>query len=227
MNYLQLAQRLRQESGVPGTGPASVKDQTKFDLQLVNWIATAYEDVQNMHPRWRFLQEDFSFVMTIGKRNYTAVEAGITDLETWKDDYYGGFRRYLQTNASDEQAIQPLDWETYRLNYLFGTNRTASGQPSIFSVKPNNSIDFYQVPNQEYNIDGEYFKQPDIMVENTDTPVFPSQFHMIIVWRALMFYGAYDAADERYTHGQNEYKKILRKLEVDQLVKMTYGNPLV
>ena len=226
MNFLALCQRLRQESGSSGSGPASVKDQTGESKRIVDWIVAGYEDIQNFHPNWQFLQQSFNFTMTIGKRNYTPAEAGVTNHESWKLSDYGDFRNYIDPNAQDEQYLYSIPWNEYRLNYLYGTNRTTTGRPKILSVKPDKSLDFFQIPDKAYIVDGEYYQQPDIMEENEDVPIFPSQFHLIIVWRALMFYGAYEAADERYSHGQNEYKKLLRKLEGDQLTKMTYGAPL-
>jgi len=224
MDFLQLCQRLRQESGVPGTGPNGTTGQTGFNLKLVDWITTAYQDVQSLYSTWKFLQSDFSFTLTSAKRNYTPTEAGLTDHAHWKTNAWGDFRTYL--DVSDEQYLEYASWDDYRFVYLFGATRSASGRPTIFTTKPNKSLDFYPIPDDAYNVNGEYFKAPDIFTTNSSEPIFPSQFHLIIIWRALMFYGAYDAADERYVHGQNEYKKVLQKLKADQLPAMSYGAPL-
>lgn len=227
MNYLQLCQRLRKESGVPGTGPSAVTGQTGFELNLVDWIDTAYQDIQNFHPTWDFLRDDFSFDTTVAKRNYTPAEAGITDFESWKIFSHGDIRIYNTViGVQNESRLSYVPWDGYRDSYYFGTNRTAPGRPHAVTYKPNRSLDLFQVPNDIFTVNGEYYKQADIMTADADIPIIPVNFHMIIVWRALMFYGAFDAADEKYSHGQNEYKKLLRKLEVDQLTKMTYGAPL-
>lgn len=226
MNYLQLCQRLRSEAGVSGSGPSGVTGQTGFHLKLVEWVASAYQDIQNQHDNWLFLQEDFSFSTTIGTRAYTPLDAGISDLERWKRNEYGDMRCYSSVGVQDEQSLDYIPWENYKPIYLFGTNRTASGRPTYFSVKPNKTLDLHHVPDQIYTINGEYFQTPDIMSGNLDEPVFPSNFHMIIVWRALMMYGAYDAADEKYVQGKNEYRKLLKKIEADQLPEYSFGAPL-
>ena len=228
MTFLQLCQRLRQEAGIPGTGPVNVTGQTGFNKQLVEWITDAYEYIQNLHQTWLFLRKDFSFVTTVDKREYSITETGITDLRNWKIDQYGDFRCYLTSSGiNSEQYLQYLSWDDYKQIYLFGATRSAPGQPSYCSVHPNKSLDFYLVPNDSYTINGEYFSIPDIMTGNTDNPIFPSSFHLIIVWYALMSYGAFDAAEEKYTFGHSKYRRMKTQLEFDQLPKISFGSPLV
>ena len=228
MNYLELCQRLRQESGVPGTGPASTVDQTGFDKKIVDWIATAYGHIQSLHQTWRFLRQDFEFNTVASQREYSVSDASITNLSRWKINEYGDIRMYLAaTGISDEQYIDFVHWDDYRFAYLIGNSRTAEGRPSIVTITPDNNLDFFHVPDAVYTVKGEYWQTPDVFSGNTDEPIIPSRFHMAIVWKALMYYGAYDAADERYSHGQNEYKIMKKRLEFDQLPKITFGGPLV
>ncbi len=227
MNFLQLSQRLRQEAGLSGSGPTTAVGQTGMSGQVVDWINTAYIDVLSQHTNWNFMQDDFSFETTASKREYSIAETGVTDLERWKIDV-GSFRIYLTSaGVATEQYLFPLFWDAYRQMYLFGATRTAEGLPSYFAVQPDKGLNFYLVPNAAYTVVGEYFKAPTEMTLDADEPIIPSQFHMIIVWRALMLYGAFDAADEKYKHGQIEYKKLLMRLEIDQLPQMTFGAPLV
>ena len=225
MNYLQLCQRLRQECRISGTGPTTTVSQTGEYEKVVDWIDTAYEDIQNLHANWRFLQTPFSFVMTIGTRDYTPAEASITDLSKWKFEEYGDIRCYL--TATDEQRLEYLPWDDFRDIYLIGSSRTTTGRPGVFSIEPDDTITFDVLPDAAYTAVGEYFKTPDVLSGDADEPVFPSNYHMAIVYRAMMFFGADYAADEKYTHGYNEYRKILRKLEHNQLHHFTFGNPLV
>ncbi len=227
MNFLQLCQRLRQEAGLTGSGPLTTLDQTGIQKQVVDWINTAYIDVLSQHTNWLFMQEDFSFQTIASQREYSISETGVTDLEKWKVDNYGSFRVYLTSSGvANEQYMYPLLWEDYRQMYLYGATRTSKGLPSYFAVMPDKSLNFYQVPDNIYTITGEYFKVPAELDGDADIPIIPTQFHMIIVWRALMFYGGFDAANEKYAIGKNEYTKLLMRLEMDQLPQMTFGAPL-
>jgi hypothetical protein len=50
---------------------------------------------------------------------------------------------------------------------------------------------------------------------------------MVIVWKALMFYGAFEGAPEAYAHGEKEYRDAVAKLKLNQLPRTVYGSPLV
>jgi len=227
MNFLQLSQRLRQEAGLSGSGPITTIDQTGISKQVIDWINTAYIDVLSQHTNWLFMQDNFSFETIASQRKYSITETGVTDLGQWIVNN-GSFRIYLTSaGVSTEQYLCPMLWNDYRQCYLFGSTRTAEGLPSYFSIRPDQSLDFYLVPDAIYTVVGEYFKAPTELVANLDEPIFPSQFHLMIVWRALMLYAAFDAANEKYIHGKNEYKKLLLRLEIDQLPQMTFGAPLV
>jgi hypothetical protein len=220
-NFLQLCQRASREANIPGTGPTTVTGQTGELGQMVSWVATAYEDIQNFHSNWAFLQESFSFLTEADKAEYTPLEAGITDLNEW---YTSDFRIYEA--VPDEYYLVYEPWAIYRPSYQYGTLRTQTSKSRVITVKPNKNLFLWPIPNGIYTVNGQYFMQPDIMTDDSDIPIFPSNFHLAIVWRALMFYGANLAANEAYSHGRAEYKKIMRKMEVNRIEKMRYGAPL-
>ncbi|MCP3683286.1 MAG: hypothetical protein GY861_11410 [bacterium] len=228
MNFLQLCQRLRQEAGLSGNGPATTVGQTGIESQIVDWINSAYVDIQSQHSNWLFMQDDFSFNTTASKREYSITETGVTDLESWKINTDDTFRIYLTSSGiANEQYLYPLKWPVFRQMYLFGATRTAEGLPSYYSVQPDKGLNFYLVPDAIYTVNGEYYKSPSELSGDTDTPDFPSQFHLIIVWRALMYYAGFDAANEKYATGNYEFKKLMRRLELNQLPQVTFGAPLV
>ncbi len=221
MTFLQLCQRLRSETGISGTGPSTVIGQTGDLLRVVQWVSSAYEDIQNARPDWQFAQTSFSFPTISGTATYTPVAVSITDLLSWKND---DFRVYLA--AADETFLAYLPWDAFRAAYQFGSLRAQTGKPTVVTTKPNDSIILWPTPDAVYTIDGQYYKKARTMTANADEPVFKSNFHLAIVWRALMFYGADLGAAEAYAHGEREYNKIMRKLDFDQLPEITYGAPL-
>jgi len=221
MTFLQLCQRLRKEAGVSGTGPSAVTGQTGEYLRLVDWITAAYEDIQNAHKTWRFLRAEFSFSTIASTQEYTPAAVSITDLAVWRRQ---DMRVY--DSESDEQFLHYLPWSDFRVNYKFGNNRSSEGRPSVVTVKPDNSLALWQIPDDVYTIDGEYYKSADVMEANSDVPIFHERFHLAIVWRALMYYGGYEAADERYSHGQNEFRRLKRQMDASELDDLGYGDPL-
>lgn len=221
MNYLALCKRLRMEIGWPGTGPASVVGQTGQMGQVVDWIAAAYNDVQVEHELWRFLRTDFDFETIATVNTYTPVAVDIDDLATWVKESF-----QIYAAVTDEQYLWFEPWETFRPVYRFGSNRTQSVRPTVISIKPNNSLILWAIPDDEYTVTGEYYKSSAVMTLDADTPNFPDRFHMMLVWKGLMYYGAFAAAEEKYAQGKTEFDRLMRDLEIDQLEKPLYGEPL-
>ena len=221
MNFLTLTQRLHSEAGIAGTTPATAVGQTGMIGRIVNWVLSGYEDVQNLHPEWKFLQTSFSFPTVAATQNYTPATLGYDSLNLWK---VSDVRAY--SVVADETELAYLQWDDFRSIYKTGSNRSLEARPSVFSIKPDNSMDLWPTPDAVYTINGEYFKEPQTMALDADIPIIPSAYHMIIVWRGLMFYGAKSGAQEVYAHGYNEYRHMLRRLEMNQLARITFGAPL-
>ena len=227
MNRLQLTQRLSREANVNQTGPTSTLNQVGEYLRLVNWIDAAYEEIQVAHATWNFLRYEFSFALTIGVANYTATAAGLTSFSEWVADDEGeseDFRIY--TTASDEQYMTYVPWDMFRVNYMVGTQRTQTGKPSIYTIKPDGSLLFFPIPDFAYTVLGEYYKAPQVMSADADVPIFDEKFHLTIMWKALMFYGAYASEADKYTFGNQQFKKLMRAMENRYLPQTSWGNPL-
>lgn len=227
MNFLQLVQRLHSEAGLQGTAPASIVSQSGTALRLVNWINTAYEEIQDLYESWMFRRDDFSFSTIASTQNYTPTGVSITDLAAWwfnpDHNELSGIRLYQ--SASDEVDLIYIPWDEFRATYKFGALRSQTGRPTIFSVKPDLSIDLWPIPDGVYTVNGEYVKQAATMSANDDEPLFKVQ-QMIIVWKAMMLYGGFEGAIEAYDRGEQGYANSLAKLEFNQLPKMTFGAPL-
>jgi hypothetical protein len=222
MTRLQLLQALWLEAGASGDEPTSSESQTGETGRLVSWNDNAYYRIQALHYDWDFLRDDFSFTTTDGTQTYTPAAAGASELGNWKTD---DVRLYSSVN--DEAWIDFTPWDEFRRIYLFGSARALERRPVAFSIKPNNSIILGHTPNDEYTVNGEYWKRPQTMTADDDEPLIPDQFQWVIVWRALMFYGVYEGADELYSHGEKEYLRALSELELDQHPLPGLSEPLV
>jgi len=226
MTFLQVCQRLGQEAAIGNMGnPSDVVSQVGEEKRIVDWVATVYEDVQNLHLDWNFLRTSFSFAMTSGTGAYPTTS--VTNYASWDQDGPDTFRTYLTASGiSDEQVIQYVAWEDYRTAYLLASQRTTTGRPTIYTIKPDESLLLWPIPDDDYTLVGEYFILPDIMAVSGDIPIIPPRFHMVLVWGGLMFYGAYSAEPDKYAFGEDRYEKILRKLEIDQLPQLSFGESL-
>ena len=227
MTFLQLVQRAHVESGRQGDAPSAVTGQTGMNQRFVNWVLTAYEFIQGMHETWLFRQTEFDFPTVSGTRNYTPAALGYTAFGNWKinpdENNLSGIRIY--SSVADEQHLEYLLWDDYKDVCKLGSTRTQSGRPTIVSVKPDMSLDLWPIPDGIYTVNGAYIKELQTMAANTDVPILPD-YHMLIVWKALQYYGAFEEASAVYAHGENEFNLMLPKLEFSQLPKLSWGSPL-
>lgn len=225
MTYLQIVQRFCRESGLANTISA-VTGQSGEALRMCEWANSAWMDIQGYHQDWGWLRTSTSFVCVDGQASYTPAQAGTTNFGMWVRD---SFRNYPTATGTDaEIRMEFMDYEMWRDLYQFGSNRTATSQPKYFTILPaNKAIGLGPVPTADYTVTADYFTLPTELEASSDTPSLPTQYHMAIVYRAMMMYGAYEAAPEVYQRGELEFKRLLRRLENDYMPEVTLGGPLV
>lgn len=230
MNYLQLAQRLRSEVGASGTGPSSVLGQTGETQRLVNWIATAWQEIQGLHNTWNWMREKFEWETVAGTGDYlptaltnTLTGDLMTDLRYWYKDTFRCQKKSI--GVQDEQWL--VEWEYYVFRNTYRFNMQVNGRPVVFGENPKGrAIMLGQIPDDVYIIRGEYQKKAWDLVNNTDEPDMPEAYHLMIVYKAMQYYGFYEAAPEVLQRGQAQYQALLTQLEREQLQEVYLGNPL-
>ena len=224
MNFLQLVQRLKRRCGVSGTMPTTVLNQPEELARLVDFINEAWMDIQGRRKDWLWMRAPFSFATAQGKSQYSVADVGLTDFGYYALDSFRNF--VTSAGNSSEVFMDYLPYESWRDTYLYGATRYTSTRPLEFTVAPDLSIGLGPVPAQGYTVSGEYYRVPTELVNDSDLPAMPSQFHMAIVYRAMMFYGAFEAAQEVYQLGAAEFGKQMNRLAVAQLSDMQLAGAL-
>lgn len=216
MDNLALCQALRREAGVAGSGPTSVVGQTGMLEKLVKWIDLAWTDIQISRPNWQFMNSEFTFDTIAEQRDYTAAGAGITDLKLWDT---GSFLIYEKSvGESDQNVLPSLDYARWRNEYRAQMNARADERPQTSTVLANNSIRFEPRPDKIYTVDGEYKRSTQFFTANDDVPTGLSEdFHMMIVWKALMYYADDQNAGDALDKAIEGYNPLLYRLELEQL----------
>jgi len=222
MNLLQLCNRLISEAGISAQPMTTTAGQTGELGRVVNWIQQAWLDIQSAHTTWRWMRKSATIVTVAGQSGgYTAVA---NDVATWTLDTA---RNYVTASGNiTEVFMNFVEYDDFRDSYRYGALRTAQSRPLVFTIEPDNALAFGPVPNGDHAVTIDYYSTPAELASDGASPGMPVAFHIGIVWRALMFYGGYEAASEAYNRGMNEYGIVLSKLEVDQLPMIQMGGPL-
>lgn len=238
MNFLEIAQRLRRESGLTSsllTSPTTVVGQTGKLRGIVDWAAGAYTDIQTVSQDWRWLRSGFTLptVAATPAYAYTAATdsqtaATITRFARWWPQQPGGISNmtaYLTASGvAAEYYLNYMDWASFRDVWRRGVQ--TDNPPVAFSIDPQNKIALGPVPNAVYTITGEYQMSAQTLALDADIPEMPADFHMLIVWKALLDYAGEAAAPEAFTRAQVRAGPLMAALKLDQLPQIGFGGAL-
>lgn len=224
MTFLEIVNRIKRQCGVQGSQLVSLLNQPEEITRLADWANEAWMDIQLMHPDWNWMRASFSFATVQGQATYTPAQVGVTSWGRWKEDT---LRTYLTaTGTSTELFLSVMDYEVWRNIYQFGVQRAVFLRPVDIAITPNKSLAFGPVPIAGITVLGDYYVNATEMVVDTDKPAMPSQFHMLIVYMAMMRYGEYESASEVFQAGMRGARKFKSDLMADYLDEITVGRPL-
>lgn len=307
--FIQLVQRFRTEAGASGSGPITVVGQTGELGRLVNWLNTAWLDIQMMRRDWEWMRKSCAFTTVAGQATYTPAQCGVTDFGMWARNtfrnyanpaitlsiaspctatliahrlsvgetisfatsgslptgvtagltYYVASAHSVDTftfsatsggaaiNSSGTQSgthtmtsnnvtsfvglksevfMEYLEYDTWRDSELYGALRSIQTRPLQITITPNKSLGLGPIADAGYTVVGDYYSVPSEMTADADVPALPTQFHMAIVYRALMSYGLYEGAPEAFNRGQAEFNKMMRRIVADRLPEISQGGAL-
>lgn len=223
--YLQLVNATLEKCGA--TSSVTAVTGNPMDTQrFCTWVNDAYMDILGMYENWQFMRTTFTFPTVTHVQAYTPTQAGATNFGNWKVD---SFRiRRTAIGYGTEIWLPYEEYEAFRNLYQFGAMRTSYQQPVLFSLDPSKNILLGPAPDTiSYTVEGEYYSVPTELVAASDTPVLPTQYHRAIMYRAMMFYGVFEAAGEIFQMGQSEFNRLISRLELDQLPDIDLGGPLL
>lgn len=230
MTFLELCQRMRQECGISGTGPSTVVGQTGNLKRIVDWVNTAWMDIQTAHPDWDWMRTSASFPTVASQATYElgtgtgTVGVSVATFGRWDRDTFRNYDTSIGTNS--EVFMGFVHYDTWRNAYMYGAQRAVTTRPINMSISPTKAITLGPPPAAGYTITGDYFYAPLNMTLDADVPALPAQFHMAIIYRAMMSYGAYEAAPEVYQRGELEFGKLMRRMTADRIPETIWGGAL-
>lgn len=222
--YLQLCQRVAQESGtIPGLNqPATTNGLTGRLAQIAGWVQRAHEEVQRGQTAWKFLHAEFSGQTISGVREYDASALGISSrFSRWVlrdpvgQDLFTVFR--TADGNSAEGFLRRVEWIDFRRYYDIGSEAGRTGKPEIVTIDLRDRLRVWPVPDGEYTIRGMFYKSPQQLGADGDTPEMPAEFHDVILWRALMFLGTFDESFEQYPMWRQNYMRLFEQLQTHQM----------
>lgn len=223
MNLLSIVQTLHREARFPGNSPAGVTGQTGRAADLVRWSIEAYNDIQRQKDgRWKWLRADWQVDTTADDPSYAT--GGVTDVASaapikrfraWEMDQGDPPFIYLVSEGvSAERELLIQEWPLFRRQYVRATHTSAP--PVCIAVDPADNLHLGPTPDGVYRVRGSYWKSSQALATDTDTPEMPADYHMLVVYRALVKYGYNSVAQDVLARARTEGTAIYESLVNNQ-----------
>lgn len=101
-----------------------------------------------------------------------------------------------------------------------------NSRPFNFAVRPSDdALMLGPKPDDVYTVYGEYRKAPTALADDDAEPTIKDHLHMIVVYKAMIFYGLEQGAGEVITRGERGYQNLLNQLEREELPSVGFGQP--
>lgn len=164
MNLLQLKTELI----------ALADDPAITTAQAGTWINTNYRLLLREHE-WPFVVANTYYTVTSG-----TAEQAFSGMSVAVTDFAKPLRVWISTSStSDKTSLRPIRYE----------ERNIVGLDGYYYITPNNlSIGILKTPTNSTNVVTIDYLKSTTDLTDSDSPIFISDFHWILVWKALMMY---------------------------------------
>ena len=221
---LELVDRAMLECRVPRNRLETTEGTLTGQIeQFTRWIDEAWSEIQGLHDNWGFLRGEFTFDTTPGVGDYSPDDVGLEDHREWLTDTFRLYRKSIGIN--DEQFLYEWEYNVFRDTYRYGPQ--VDQRPFNFAVRPgDDAIMLGPKPDHTYTIYGEYLREPQELLLDGDEPLIKKSLRMIIVYKAMTYYGLEQGAPEVVARGERGYATLLTRLEREELPDISFGEPM-
>lgn len=215
MTFLELCNRVCDESGISDSGLNSVTGQTGILGLIVSWVRQANKDVQNMHPDWAFKWDTAKSTTTPNRSDYTPSDLSMVDAE--------GLRvRNIDRLIVGGAVVPVIPWQVYKSRVEPNPSEVVPpSTPTVATVTPKGLVRMHPAPREPLPVIVDYFKTFADLVGNTDESIIPPQHQEVIVDKALMYYGREENDQASYNNAAMAFEEHLTQLMADELPELT------
>lgn len=229
MTFLELCQRVLQESGVSGTGPASVIGQRGIEGRIVNWTRDAWISLQGEREDWSFMFKRIPFVLSPGKTDYPLAEMLITDLARWDFSTATAYET-AEGPIATRRILSDVDYDGWLVSLGLGGAVSVPGKVArVMTITgTNNTLKFWPPPEVETTVELSYYRSPFRMTVDGDVPdLWPEDLQMVIAWAALIDYAFFDGAAEIEANAREKYDELMGRIDARKKPSMNVaGRPV-
>ena len=212
MNLLELTQTVARFSGTVDPRSITTAANSRGRIRtIVEFVREAWLEIQNEASQWRFLTRALPDTATLvaGIPAVTAESLIPSEVDLWAQWLLGsGATRTVPLsvwplattetpeNRSAERDLDILGWNDFRQSYRVGVQAETPtmGQPRVVAIDPQDRLQFWPHPDQDYRLAGTYRRLPQELVADETIPIILPNHHMVIVRAALLKLYRHDEA---------------------------------
>lgn len=231
-----MAQRLHRETGSSSTGPTGVTGASVAHRRLFDWIADEWRHLQGLSitADWRWMRKSLPSTAStsLTSLTYTGASLGAADFGRWRRYAQGDGqdieytpRVYLPADPTNVFRLAWMEREQFRRVYEDTTQ--PAGQPLDWTIDDEERLLIGPVSDQAYRIRADYSRAATELEDDDDVPTgLPTEFHMLLVWKALISAGTYSAASETVTRARRNARRMQSQLILTQGRMIALGDAL-
>lgn len=205
--FIQLVNDVARESGTMGGQTlGTIAGASGRWAKLVNWTSQAWEIIQRDRSDWLFMRKTFATPLVIGQARYSAADLEIDDFGGWyaPDDSRARFSIYDPAiGRRDESRIERMEYPAWEEAFDFG--EVQQMRPSLYAIDYDRQFCIGHPPDKAYTLRGSYRRAVQRLVADADEPFIAPDYHVAIVWRALMLLGDDDESMPEVAASFNSY----------------------
>lgn len=222
---LQLTKDLGRWSGVesPADIETTVGDIVESIEDLVAYVDQAWLDIQNSQGhRWRWMRHRSLDTIVLTPSTATLAMSAIDAtcrqvLPLIRHDTYS--KRYILLKHPTTGAVSECEYVPYNFwRGWYDRGTRAEQRPARYTRLPDETLQFDPTPDVAYTLQFDWVHDPVEFSADADEPDMPAHFHMLIVWWAIVFLMGFDERSGRYQTADRQYKKMINRLHLEQLV---------
>lgn len=200
MTLLELVNTLKSELGRSGGALDSVDDVSASDARLVRWIRDAWVRLQNDRV-WKWMRTEGTGQIIDGQSVYDPAAFGASGLRGWvvdDDDYQPSF--VPEGQAQPVALLRQISYQRARSMFLHMPH--SPGAPQYWAEADDRKLVIVPTPVGNWDLTIDYWAGNSSLGNKDDEPAMPQEFHMILVWMALMEGAGFDNAPEVYARAK-------------------------
>ena len=217
MNYLEIARSVRAQAGIAGEGPSNISTTTGIMGDVLRWTREAYNEIQTEFENWNFLFKNYSLTVPEAFREVTMPQEGVRVIA--KETFI------IQEVNGTKTRIRYVPYSVWKLDDKLALEAIETKLPTHVTILPNKNLLFNTAAPENLSILFDGYREPHVMVNSTDLPIFDVQYHTLIQLKALTKYGTYYNAQEVYKASDIAYKTLLSKMKYSELPRENLVTP--